>query len=223
MYALVKDNKVVSTKLPRSGVLSDGRTVSNYYLLPHEVLLSEGWLPLVDERPETDEYHRAVFSDYEIFSDHVEKIYTIEEIIPAVAFNTKTVSKAAELLQRHMAKSLIVAEELGKEELLDITPLFPVYEVGTAYKVGSIFTYKRSLYEVIQDHTSQEDWPPDATPSLYKDHIPKGEIEDWRQPLGAHDAYMTGDRVLFNGKTYISKIDNNVWEPGVYGWDIYTE
>lgn len=30
--------------------------------------------------------------------------------------------------------------------------------------------------------------------------------------------YQTGDKVTYNGATWISTIDNNVWEPGVYGW-----
>ena len=35
---------------------------------------------------------------------------------------------------------------------------------------------------------------------------------------GAHDAYNIGDKVTHNGKTWVSDVDNNVWEPGVYGW-----
>jgi hypothetical protein len=30
---------------------------------------------------------------------------------------------------------------------------------------------------------------------------------------------MEGDKVLHNEETWVSIIDNNVWEPGVYGWD----
>lgn len=29
---------------------------------------------------------------------------------------------------------------------------------------------------------------------------------------------LTGDKVAHNGKTWVSDVDNNVWEPGVYGW-----
>lgn len=28
-----------------------------------------------------------------------------------------------------------------------------------------------------------------------------------------------GDKVTHNGKTWQSTTDNNVWEPGVYGWE----
>ena len=36
------------------------------------------------------------------------------------------------------------------------------------------------------------------------------------QPTGAHDAYHTGDQVIYNGKKYESLIDNNIWSPDVY-------
>ena len=46
---------------------------------------------------------------------------------------------------------------------------------------------------------------------------PGGEVLPWEQPESTNP-YMTGDRVTHNGKTWQSTVDNNVWEPGVYGW-----
>jgi hypothetical protein len=37
--------------LPTSGQLADGRWVSNYHLLPEDVLLKEGWLPADEAKP----------------------------------------------------------------------------------------------------------------------------------------------------------------------------
>jgi len=185
-------------------------------------LIAEGWLPLVDEPPKTDEGFRAVLTGYEIYEDRVEAVYEIEEIIPPAISEEELQDRARLKAQQLAVKSLIQAESLSSEEVLEVAPLFPAYEIGKTYSIGDIFTYQRSLYEVIQDHTAQADWLPDTTASLYKNHTPKGEIEDWRQPLGSHDAYMTGDRVLFNGEVYISKIDNNVWSPDVYGWELET-
>lgn len=48
------------------------------------------------------------------------------------------------------------------------------------------------------------------------------EIAEWVQP-DSTNPYMTGDRVLHNGSTWESTVDNNVWEPGVYGWAEATE
>ena len=60
---------------------------------------------------------------------------------------------------------------------------------------------------------------PDTTPSLFaKVLIPDPEtIPEWEQP-DSTNPYNAGDKVSHNGKTWVSDIDNNVWEPGVYGW-----
>lgn len=40
---------------------------------------------------------------------------------------------------------------------------------------------------------------------------------EWVQPTGAHDAYAKGSQVTHRGEKYVSQIDANVWEPGVFG------
>lgn len=48
------------------------------------------------------------------------------------------------------------------------------------------------------------------------------EWPQWVQPTGAHDAYNTGDKVMYNGKHYQSTINGNVWSPDAYpaGWQL---
>ncbi len=41
------------------------------------------------------------------------------------------------------------------------------------------------------------------------------DIPPFVQPSGAHDAYSTGDKVLYMGKTYQCLIDHCVWSPDV--------
>lgn len=79
--------------------------------------------------------------------------------------------------------------------------------------------YDGFLYTVLTTHISQEDWTPDVSPSLFaRVLIPNDNIiPSWEQP-GSTNAYVTGDKVEHNGKVWISDIDNNVWEPGIYGW-----
>lgn len=40
---------------------------------------------------------------------------------------------------------------------------------------------------------------------------------EWVQPTGAHNAYAKGSQVTHNGEKYVSQIDANVWEPGMFG------
>ena len=120
------------------------------------------------------------------------------------------------------------AAVLEDDEAAKVGVLFPQWTPGTAYKTGErISDEAGNLYRVIQDHTAQADWPMDQTPALY---TPLGvteenpeEIPEWRQPLGAEDAYHTGDRVKYQGKTYECTEDNNVWAPDVRGWTEVTE
>lgn len=116
--------------------------------------------------------------------------------------------------------------------ILEVPSVFPKYVVGKAYKTKEIFSYGENavgdvqLYRVLQDHTSAEEWTPDTAVSLYKKiGVTEEGYPEWVQPLGASDAYNTGDTVSYNGKLYRSTIDGNVWSPEAYpqGWTEYTE
>ena len=103
---------------------------------------------------------------------------------------------------------------------------FPAYRKDTAYKAGDRFKYGGELFKVLQDHTSQEDWKPENSPSLYAKILPGQsgtEIGEWVQP-DSTNPYMKGDKVTHGGKVWVSTIDNNVWEPGATGTEsLWTE
>lgn len=114
-------------------------------------------------------------------------------------------------------------------DMMEVATMFPKYQVGKAYKVKDVFAYGENsvgdpqLYQVLQAHTSAAEWTPDATPSLYKKiGVTEDGYPEWVQPLGASDAYNTGDIVSYNGTLYKSTIDGNVWAPDAYpaGWVI---
>ena len=110
-----------------------------------------------------------------------------------------------------------IAVTLDDETALTGVELFPMWVVGRTYAVNDRVQHGGALYKCVQAHTSQADWTPDATPALWV-VVSIDEYPEWVQPTGAHDAYNTGDKVTHNGKTWVSDVDNNVWEPGVYGW-----
>ena len=101
------------------------------------------------------------------------------------------------------------------------TPLFPEWRPEVAYVVGTRVKYNDVLYKVLQDHTSQETWTPVDAPSLFAQVLIPDEnvIPEWIQP-GSTNPYMKGDKVTFNGAVYQSTIDNNVWAPDAYGWEL---
>lgn len=115
------------------------------------------------------------------------------------------------------------------EAMLSVASVFPKYQVGKAYKTKEVFAYGENavgdtqLYQVLQDHTSAAEWTPDTASSLYKKvGVTEDGYPEWVQPLGASDAYNTGDIVSYNGKLYRSTMDGNVWAPDVTGWEEYT-
>ena len=120
------------------------------------------------------------------------------------------------------------AQTLSDEQAMEVATVYPKYQIGKAYKIDEMFTYGENevgdpqLYRVVQDHTSQENWTPDTTPSLY---TPIGLTDEgypiWSRPTGSHDAYNIGDIVDFNGVLYKSLIDGNTYSPEEYpaGWE----
>ena len=110
------------------------------------------------------------------------------------------------------------AETLTDEEGLQFVDLFPLWVIEHEYSVNDRIKYHDILYKCVQAHTSQDSWTPDITPALWT-RVTIEEWPEWVQPIGAQDAYMQGDKVAHNNKHWISTADNNVWEPGVYGWE----
>lgn len=133
---------------------------------------------------------------------------------------------AVPMLARAMSASMTDAQ------LLTIPLLFEEWAEGTGYESGEVVRHDGELYRVAQGHTSQSQWEPGATgtESLYT-HItvdPETGYDVWQRPTGAHDAYDTGDRVLYpdeGGKVYESTIDGNTWSPDEYpqGWEEVSE
>lgn len=113
-----------------------------------------------------------------------------------------------------------VLEVLNDEQAAEFTSLYPEWISGKLYAVGTRTKYSDILYKCITEHTSQSDWTPDVSPSLWTKVLVSedGEILAWVQP-DSTNTYTKGDKVTHNGKTWVSVVDNNSWEPGVYGWD----
>lgn len=96
--------------------------------------------------------------------------------------------------------------------------LFSKWVSGVGYTVGNIRQYGEKLYRCLQAHVSQADWTPDTVPALWKEIAdPSAEWPIWSQPICAQDAYQMGDKVLHDGKQWLSLVDSNVWAPGAAG------
>lgn len=111
------------------------------------------------------------------------------------------------------------AESLPDADAVTTPEMFPRWKSGKQYESGERVCYEDVLYRCVQAHSSQDDWTPDKTPALWT-QVSIEEWPEWVQPTGAQDAYMMGDKVSHNDQHWVSTVDNNTWEPGVYGWEV---
>ena len=164
-----------------------------------------------EERPAHYEYDewQMTADQYEVYQD-AQKQLDISE------------AKVKKLTDVLMEFGQMVADIDGEDLLVPIIKLYPEWETDHEYEINDRVRYGEKAYKCVQAHTSQDGWEPPKVPALWAEIAGKGEIPVWHQPTGAQDAYMTGDKVWYpdqNGDIWISTADNNVWQPGVYGWE----
>ena len=125
--------------------------------------------------------------------------------------------EAAKVLRAAMDAA---AAALTDEQALKAAALYPAWSAQDTYDAGERVRFDGTLYKCVQPHAAQPDWTPTAAPSLWEKVLVSdtGEALPWEQP-DSTNPYMKGDKVTHGGKTWVSAIDNNVWEPGVYGWE----
>lgn len=122
---------------------------------------------------------------------------------------------------KQFVQSIVMLRESATDErALEAVPIYPAWKESKSYTVGERIRYNGILYKVLQAHTSQEDWIPDVAVSLFAKVLISypTTIPAWEQPESTNP-YKKGDKVTHNGSTWVSTVDNNVWEPGVYGWE----
>ena len=131
-----------------------------------------------------------------------------------------TLIELARKLRPYIEKAAL---SLNDTDSLEAKELFPTWAINTEYVVGDRVRYEGILYKCLQAHTSQALWIPTMAVSLWaKVLIPDPEvIPEWEQP-DSTNAYMIGDKVMFDGHIYESVIDNNIWSPAAYpaGWNL---
>lgn len=86
---------------------------------------------------------------------------------------------------------------LPDEDALEAVELFPAWAAGVSCAAGERLRYGDKLYRVLQAHTSQADWTPGSTPSLYAEVEKPGQGDTPEDPIP-----YSGNMELFKGKYY---------------------
>ena len=131
-----------------------------------------------------------------------------------------TLVELAHKLRPYIEKAAL---SLSDADALEAIDLFGSWQADKAYVVDDKVKREGNLYKCLQAHTSQASWTPIAAASLWaKVLIPdENVIPEWEQPESTN-AYMVGDKVMFEGHIYESVINNNIWSPSAYpgGWHL---
>lgn len=116
-------------------------------------------------------------------------------------------------------------QQIDETTISEYPDLFVVWDENWRGKAGEIVQDDGQLYRSIHDvNDAGQNRKPSETPSMWtRLGNPLEEFPEWIQPIGAHDAYAKGAKANHGGKNWVSDVDNNVWEPGVYGWTEYVE
>lgn len=134
------------------------------------------------------------------------------------------VERQIQAQMRTAAMFSVMTMTLTDDQAMEVSTIIEEWSVGSTYKTGDIRRYKGALYRALQESTGEEQYPPDTFVAGWKRIGEPNEdgVYPWVQPLGATDAYNTGDKVTYKGGTYESTIDGNVWPPDVYpaGWKL---
>lgn len=163
--------------------------------------------------------HDAAIEDVEEYVRYVP--YTENEAVARERDRADAAASSAVREQMRVAVGFAVMSlALDDEQAMSVSALYPGWVVGDRYSAGDIRRYSGTLYRALQGSTGAAEHTPDVATSLWKrigDPDQSG-VFPWVQPLGATDAYAKGDKVSHGGKTWVSNLDANVWQPGVYGW-----
>ena len=228
--ALVVNSEITRTGIPTKFERHNGQIVwGGYQNLHDSIHYNDGWrdvvIPTYDAATQRlgARYYNGVADivTYPVINKTAEELAVEKEAFLDMMDEDVNFIAVKRLLQI-FAKPLLDSIATLPDLLPDLVAVYPQYRIGKAYATRDVFVKDSIIYEVIQAHTSQDDWLPETTASLYKQYRIPDAIAPFVQPTGAHDAYMKGEKVSFNGNNYESLIDNNVWSPVAYpqGWKI---
>lgn len=124
----------------------------------------------------------------------------IAELEDRVARNTAE-EKHRPLTEAEVSR-MIISQQINTLDVDDATAyrmreFYPAWQSGQSYPVGYKLQYGGKLYRVIQAHTSQDDWTPDAVASLFE------RIDETHDGSKYDPIPYEGNMALENGKYYV--------------------
>lgn len=209
------EEKLYSVTLADGTVLNDLGENGTYYVSETEVdeaLFADNCSPITISDGETTEVH-----------PNMEFIHILK-LNGKYLIGLRDITEAELEAERVAASLRYICNGISDDDAVNYVDLFPAWDGNKSYSVGDRVRCGKKLFKCLTAHTAQPTWSPTAAPSLWaRTDDPTVEWPDWVQPTGSSDAYTTGAKVTHDGMHWVSEVDNNTWEPGVYGWTEQTE
>ena len=192
--------------------ISDLRVSGDYAIVNLETMLTAEQMTALKTQP-----WQVYTESQDIEGQEIETLvnsYTGYNEQLELALTLKRGVSLQEEIQAKQATLDEIAPRLPDELAAEYVSIYPEYKVGVFYEANYRFRDEGILYKVVQAHTTQADWKPATTPSLY---TRVGAPDESPQPWVSGTSYDLGVLVTHNNKTWESMVPNNVWEPGAPG------
>lgn len=199
----------VRTLIRSSYVLAKRLTESQYILTGDAFQMTEVTAEQVAIFPDD----MAVAEGQALTADMLSMALPIESFVSA---------SAEEALPNALGLLLRLAVEDGSvsdAELLSIQPALEgrLWQPGLSVHVGDVYAFGAFLWRCVQAHTTQDDWPPDLTPSLWRKvgATAEGEARVWEAGVD----YVAGDVLAYPDKNSMlyecltAHTSQEGWEP----------
>ena len=178
-------------------------------------VIGQTWVVDVECQPA-----REAWDEYEWVGVYVP--FTAEELEANAAAQAEFNRTAAVAEQSRAAVMMLVrsqAPSLSDEQALELDAMYPEYDATAKYGKGDIVRDAGRLYRAVNNVNASPTHPADDGVNWrLMDEPDEDGVFPWRQPYGKKDYYRKGDTVTHDGSTWVSDVNKNVWEPGVYGW-----
>ena len=202
---ILKDNTEIE--------ILDGASIGKITVLTTVDKLGELFDALNKENLENVQFSSGTYTNMMLMEPHFNINKTDEGLL--VSFGLRQMTEE----EKNQEAVAVAIGYLSDEQALSVPSLFEEWNPNKNFKAGTRYRRDGILYKCLQDHVGQADWAPEIAPSLFAKVLTSddGTVLDWVQPESTN-AFMKGDKTKHAGKTWVSDLDNNVWEPGVYGW-----
>jgi len=133
--------------------------------------------------------------------EELQKIYEVGMTEMGIPLIDPRIEKISQRLKAATEASVIYIkaslDNLSDEDAQTVAPLFDELKSGMSVKAGDVYSWDGTLIEVIQAHTTQDDWSPTKTPALYR-VFRTPDMVKWIPNI----AVKVGEKLEYNGATY---------------------